>query len=623
MNNKIELKSIDELLGMSFFIPAYQRGYRWNTQQVKDLLEDIQEFIDKKKEGFYCIQPLVVRRNIPHTKISDFKAGLEQLSTASSGKVLVDETEKLIFNNTQWEVIDGQQRLTTIHILLQVLDSEKRYFIEYQTRKGSKEFLDDIDESKKEGNIDFYHMVEAKNKIEAWIENKNDQKSNFLQTLLHQVKFIWYESVDEDPIKVFTRLNIGKISLTNAELIKALFLNKSNFDGSYQRVRLQQNEIAFEWDQIEYSLQSDEFWLFLHDATYDKPTRIDFIFDIICGNNILKLTKEQLKDIGNDDYKTFRYFYNWFKSQPDLNIADCWKQVKKIFQPLYEWYNDVRLYHYIGFLISEGATIITLLDKWNESTSIDTFITDYLFIEIKRKIAKSSDLSKQYEGNGNPKTQCRPILLLHNIQTVINQNQTLVDQNKYKLPVFYKFPFHLFKKEKWDVEHIDSNTENGLEVENDKKEWLKSCLIAGVSEQIEVDIRNYLNSESNEKKNHFEALQLAILATDNNNNLQSADKDKIWNFTLLDASTNRSYKNALFSAKRRVILGKDQGKLIKVDDKNFEIKESKVSAFIPPCTRNVFLKYYNPLTNNLRDWDYTDAEAYLNNIKNTLQIFLN
>jgi len=623
MNNKIELKSIDELFGMSFFIPAYQRGYRWNTQQVKDLLEDIQEFIDKKKEGFYCIQPLVVRRNIPDTKISDFKAGLEQLSTASSEKVLVDETEKLIFKNTQWEVIDGQQRLTTIHILLQVLDSEKRYFIEYQTRKGSKEFLDDIDESKKEGNIDFYHMVEAKNKIEAWIENKNDQKSNFLQTLLHQVKFIWYESVDEDPIKVFTRLNIGKISLTNAELIKALFLNKSNFDGSYQRVRLQQNEIAFEWDQIEYSLQSDEFWLFLHDATYDKPTRIDFIFDLICEKNILKLTDKQLEEIGRDDYRTFRYFYNWFKSQQDLNIADCWKLVKKIFQPLNEWYNDVRLYHYIGFLIFEGATITTLLDKWNESTSIDTFITDYLFTEIKRKIAKSSDLSKQYEENGNPKTQCRPILLLHNIQTVINQNQTLVDQNKYKLPVFYKFPFHLFKKEKWDIEHIDSNTENGLEDENDKKEWLKSCLIAGVSEQIEVDIRNYLNSESNEKKNHFEALKLAILATDNKNNLQSADKDKIWNFTLLDASTNRSYKNALFSAKRRVILGKDQGKLITVDDKIFEIRESNVSAFIPPCTRNVFLKYYNPLTNNLRDWDYTDAEAYLNNIKNTLQIFLN
>lgn len=618
MNNKIELKSVDELLGMNFYIPAYQRGYRWNTQQVKDLLEDIQEFIDKKKEGFYCIQPLVVRRNIPDTKIGYFKAGLEQLSAASSGKDLIDETEKLIFNNTQWEVIDGQQRLTTIHILIHVLDTKKRYLIEYQTREESKQFLDNIDISKKEDNIDFYHMVEAKSEIENWFNTKNDQeKLIFLQTLLYNVKFIWYESVDEDPIKVFTRLNIGKISLTNAELIKALFLNKSNFEGSYHRVRLQQNEIAFEWDQIEYSLQSDEFWLFLHELSYDKPTRIDFIFDIICQKNILKLTEDQLKEIGNDDYKTFRYFYNWFKPQPNLNIADCWKQVKMIYQPLNEWYNDVRLYHYIGFLIYEGETITAILDIWNESTSIDTFVTDYLFSEINRKIAKCSDLNKQYED----KTQCRPLLLLHNIQTVINQNQTLVDQDKYKLPVFYKFPFHLFKKEKWDVEHIDSNTENGLDDDKDKKEWLMSCLIAGVSNDIEVKIRDFLNGEPNERKNDFETLRLAILSSGSKNKMQSSDKDKIWNFTLLDSSTNRSYKNALFSAKRRVILGKDQGKLITVDDKNFEIKENNVSAFIPPCTRNVFLKYYNPLTNNLRDWDYTDAEAYLNNIKGTLQIF--
>ena len=39
--NKIELKSVRELLGMKFFIPNYQRGYRWTEQQVLDLLNDI------------------------------------------------------------------------------------------------------------------------------------------------------------------------------------------------------------------------------------------------------------------------------------------------------------------------------------------------------------------------------------------------------------------------------------------------------------------------------------------------------------------------------------------------------------------------------------------------------
>ena len=40
--NTLELKSIAELQDMAFYIPAYQRGYRWTQQQVKDLLKDIQ-----------------------------------------------------------------------------------------------------------------------------------------------------------------------------------------------------------------------------------------------------------------------------------------------------------------------------------------------------------------------------------------------------------------------------------------------------------------------------------------------------------------------------------------------------------------------------------------------------
>ena len=43
-NNDIELKPIKDILGMNFFIPNYQRGYRWKEQQVIDLLEDIYSF---------------------------------------------------------------------------------------------------------------------------------------------------------------------------------------------------------------------------------------------------------------------------------------------------------------------------------------------------------------------------------------------------------------------------------------------------------------------------------------------------------------------------------------------------------------------------------------------------
>ena len=94
-------------------------------------------------------------------------------------------------------------------------------------------------------------------------------------------------------------------------------LNRSNFkDESSRHIQLRQQEIASEWDNIEYTLQNDEFWLFLHEKDYRKPTRIDFIFDLICEENPFKVG---ITNIGSDDYKTFRYFYEYFHPQHNSN----------------------------------------------------------------------------------------------------------------------------------------------------------------------------------------------------------------------------------------------------------------------------------------------------------------
>ena len=345
--NKIELKSVNELLEMKFFIPSYQRGYRWTEQQVKDLLNDILEFSQKKKQEyeFYCLQPLVVKR-----KDEDV---LNSIKAATS----IEEVETLLKGS--WEVIDGQQRLTTLFIILSVLEEKSLYSIEYETRDDSKDFLKNIDESKKIENIDYYHIYQSKQTISSWFNNDEEKKAKFKNILLNSVKFIWYESVKEDPIKVFTRLNIGKISLTNAELIKALFLNRSNFgERNSEHLKQRQQEIASEWDNIEYTLQNDEFWLFLHEKGYDRPTRIDFIFDLICEQRTLGT----FDNIGTDDYKTFRYFYEYYKQKEEKQESDpnvqqktkiefCWSKVKDYFQTFKEWFDDLELYHYIGYLV--------------------------------------------------------------------------------------------------------------------------------------------------------------------------------------------------------------------------------------------------------------------------------
>ena len=602
MENNIELKSVSELLGMKFFIPSYQRGYRWTEQQVKDMLNDIWEFSHKQKSEFYCLQPLVVKR-----KDDDL---LSSIKAATS----IEEVETLLKGS--WEVIDGQQRLTTIFIILSELKEKVVYSLEFETRNDSKDFLKNIVEDKKDDNIDYFHVCQSKHIVSSWFGNNEEKKSKFKNVLLYNVRFIWYESVDEDPIKVFTRLNIGKISLTNAELIKALFLNRSNFgEKDSEHLKLRQQEIASEWDNIEYTLQNDEFWLFLHEKGYERPTRIDFIFDLICDQRSLG----EYENIGNDDYRTFRYFYEYFKSGSS-DIEYCWEKVKFYFQTFKEWYDDLELYHYIGFLVEYKYSISALVSQWHRSTDKDSFV-NYLKTEIKKKIERCPNLDFQYKEDGSDKGKCKPILLFHNVQTVVNQNKNNLNNEDYKLGVFYKFPFHLYKLENWDVEHINSNTTNDEEDIDTQKEWLLNVYLSADDNTLQK-IQSYFESVGEEKGKLFEEIKKKF---PQNEEWTSDEKNRIWNYTLLDSSTNRSYGNAIFSGKRRVIIGKDKGLSIAIPkigkDGKLQLGEEQKakSSFVPPCTKQVFMKYYSATMTDANYWTEIDAKGYFKDIDDCIK----
>ena len=61
----------------------------------------------------------------------------------------------------------------------------------------------------------------------------NEQELNTFHSVLKDfTRFIWYVPDDEDSgsnADIFDRLNAGKLSLNNAELIKALLLQRSNY----------------------------------------------------------------------------------------------------------------------------------------------------------------------------------------------------------------------------------------------------------------------------------------------------------------------------------------------------------------------------------------------------------
>ena len=62
-NQFAQMISIKELDDKTFYIPAYQRGFRWSKQQVMELIEDLHNFVDRKNnQKTYSLQPIVVKK---------------------------------------------------------------------------------------------------------------------------------------------------------------------------------------------------------------------------------------------------------------------------------------------------------------------------------------------------------------------------------------------------------------------------------------------------------------------------------------------------------------------------------------------------------------------------------
>ena len=631
----IKLKSLQELVEVKrpevFIIPDYQRGYRWEKAQVEALLDDLLEFYvnvkkneEKGSEEIYCVQPLVVKK----------------------------------MPDNSYHVIDGQQRLTTLHILLSCLGVEDLYSIKYQTREDSKDFLDNIvnkqiDEASKKS--DYYYMYHAKETMLSWIKkhtedrsNKGDEsfdKSDFLEVIKNRVTFIWYPT-DQDEIKVFKDLNIGKISLTESELIKALFLNSNNFqsDSTSERERmLSMVEMAEEWDRIEYHLHDERFWLFFHDTEYSKPTRIDYILELCmemeCGED----------KIGEKDaYPVFSYYYKKFKEAPERYkyVFKTWNTIMKYYNIINEWFNNDEYYHYIGFLSAiknkNAEDVIIELIKDYKALSDKEKFKKKLVKKVKDRLPKEcKDLDYVYEEEKGkkkkPKTTARPLLLLHNIETILDQNKK--NEKKYDLADFVRFPFHLYKKENWDIEHIRPNNKQIFNKEREKNERAKYVCVQEKywnKKDLEEPIEKYRNAfKGNDKEaelNAFYSLldkinQLDVDSSDSE--LGDDEKNQIWNYVLLDASTNREYGNSCYAIKRDYILKKKSGKkpVVELDEKEGKIKNDEIrydyeTSFVPVCTEMVFSKAYSQYPNNLKSWDRNDAEAYKKDIKEKLARFI-
>ena len=572
----LEEKIISEISG-NFIIEAYQRGYRWGKDEVDRLLEDINEIPDGQK---YCLQPVVVK-NV----------------------------------NGVYELIDGQQRLTTLYLIMKYLNAyvDINYSIEYTTRKsvnghkGSKELLetiDTIDLDASSSNIDELFIKKAYGLVKAWFKGEKSKMMNFANKLQKYVTIIWYEvDDDEDSVNIFTRLNIGKISLTNAELVKALFLSRGKKDSNgryagnpYGIEEKKQHEIALGWDSMEKDLHDEKFWTFITNKKADNyPIRMELLFDLI-----------EKKPSDESDFYTFNSFYKRFKNSDNKYVT--WELIERYMQQLKEWYNDFDLFHQIGFLVATGTSVQELLNiamSKDKPIRKSDFRLKALDLIKEKMVFKTGDKDNNevidyaelnYEKHPE---EIKWVLLLFNVETIRQKG----DEN-------IRFPFNRYKNEgTWSLEHIHAQNSETLKTNQEWKDWLvihkKSLKGLDVSPEEKGKIEDVISrmdtviDHINEKgyrgsiRDEFNAVAPAVIdiLTDGDDKSQM---HTLSNMALLTVSENAALNNSTFDVKRMKVIAMD-----------------KAGEYVPTCTRNVFMKYYSSSDTKLHFWSEEDRKGYI------------
>lgn len=572
---KIPLKSIETLANYSFVIPDYQRGYRWGQEEVGRLLDDIHDYglLNDFPPTDYCLQPLIVQQQ--------------------------EGTDNC------FAVLDGQQRLTTLVLLLKYLGKHSPH-LAYQTREKVSEYLETCDAGAPQADcqtdeIDVLYMKSAfrciHKKFEEWGKDPSFDKNLFAERILKQLQFIWYEPHGQKAETVFARINQGKIPLTNAELVKALLLAESQFPQSYSKGEIEEttSHLAILWEDIEKQL-TDDFWYFL--SQQETPCRIELLLDLLAG-----------KEEKSEYFFTFKHFekklQNDFPAEDRLErIKKIMKEIRNLFFTFSEWREDKVLYHYVGLLtILQQPKDLKDIWKWWKGPLLKKDFAAKCLERVKEKmglqqnggelsVGKKGFEDLSYKENYD---QIKEVLLYFNINQIL--------QNK--LSVEY-IPFSQWKE--WTVEHIYPQHPANLK-EKEKEAILISYKNFYQTSKLpaQVPVAEKINQINQWLKN------LSQVSSEDLNSLEPAaqdthvckDKHLIGNLALLGHGNNAALSNSPFMEKRvklRELMAK--------------------GSYVPPATLNAFLKFYSNDIRQYLYWDEQDAADYREAIKQALKALL-
>lgn len=560
-----------------FFVASYQRGYRWGRHEVRQLLDDIRanaKAAEAKRmtPTDYYLQPIVVLRR----------------------------------DDGSWELVDGQQRLTTLFLITRYIkaktnidDAAVHYSLTYETREGSRAYLETLDPARREENIDFFHMAAAYAAIDEWFNEAAHgaplrSAIDLLDALTKWVYVLWYEAPSgTNPNDLFTRLNRDRIELTDSELIKALVLSHG---GAAAGGAGRQDEIAAQWDGFERDLRDEDFWAFLTRSAATRSTHIDFLFESMTPGPKFGLrprhwTFEKVRDVIDDH-----------------GAAAFWRDVVARHGLLTGWFRDRHLYHRIGYLVAIGDSLPDLIRAAQSQTH--SAFRHVLVDRTRRRLDLTPDaVSLLRYGKGKDDLKCTQLLLLMNVQAVLHGSDP-----------GGRFSFYAYARDGWSLEHIHAQNAQALKTENQRRDWLeahrKKILATAWSPErgptvdavmTHIDAHLALPAGRTDDIGFYEVLnEVFELFGAPGRDTTEEGMHGLGNLALLQREFNSKLNNAVFALKRERILELDQS-----------------GAYILPWPRNVFLKYYTAAEDQqLSLWGPQDQDAYYDRLLATVREFL-
>ena len=591
-----------------YYIASYQRGYKWKSNsaydQVPVLLLDVYEAFIKnqiaKTNQEYYLQYITVKKN----------------------------------QNNLFEVIDGQQRLTTLTLMFSILANyfnqdnivsyNHEYLVKY-ARYNNVNIFDNIlhliqtnCDAETLNEQDKFYMLKASLTMKHFFNIlKADNEENFAAFLYffkNNVKLILnIEDEHTTAEEVFANLNDNKVPLTNAYLIKGLLLTKAsrlksnnNFKKPFKEVIDQRAIMGRMWDEMNAWFSKHDISLFFFGTYHNGMEKMLELVNFQSYNDITSVISKFKSSFNTQEEKYDNPFilFNTYHQNiiTEEDAVKCLNQIKHIYKRLKNWYYDNQFYNLIGYkqVVSNFKSksskgfinnINELLQKNSNKEVLDD-LQNFLLDKLPKN-------DKVFDTLGYQKpNQTFHLLLAIN---VFPQNEI----NKGNAGNFrdYRFDFFSFKKEEWSLEHIfpqQLNSKN-FSIKDDKK-WIIDKINKKISSINEKE-----NSVTvNEYKNLIERINSdeEVKPEDIDFVLEDIeDPNFLGNMALLSKSLNTALSNGFFNTKRKILL-----------------RKINLGSFVPKHTLDVFSKMLETVgeskfDDSLTVWSEIDIKAHKEHIR--------